>query len=62
MTRKDYIAVAQILADNADSIAPETHERLVDDFARFMAQDNPRFDWVRFSNACGVPATEAVTA
>ena len=61
MTRKDYIAVAKIVADNADSMTPEAHERLVNDFARFMAQDNPRFDRVRFSTACGVPAVEAVT-
>lgn len=61
MTRKDYIKVASILADNADSITPEAHERLVEEFAGWMAQDNPRFDRVRFSTACGIPATEAVT-
>jgi len=51
MTRKHYIEIARILNENADGIAPGAHEKLVEDFSRWLKQDNPRFDRYRFENA-----------
>jgi hypothetical protein len=57
MTRKDYIATAEILDV---LVATATEESLpnildaVDEFAVMFKKDNPRFDRTRFINACGV--------
>jgi len=46
MTRKDYVAVAEILNSFQDLIADQfTFEDLVNDFADFFASDNPNFKW-----------------
>lgn len=63
MTRKDYVAIAQILKD-ALAIPPSTplattitrsvvHD-IAYDCAALMAADNPAFDRTRFLKACGV--------
>jgi hypothetical protein len=53
MTRKDYVIVAQILSSYKDLIADEfTYHDLVDEFAAYFAEDNPRFDLSRFISAC----------
>jgi hypothetical protein len=57
MTRKDYVAIAEILANyhregmvhQADLI-----DAIAADFARLLANDNPRFDRERFLAASGV--------
>ena len=54
MTRKDYIAVSHILSEYAEVMPPEEYLDLCRDFAKYMAQDNPRFDGVRFLEACGL--------
>lgn len=53
MTRKDYVAVAQILNDFKQEI--DNHavfEDLVDEFADFFASDNPNFKLDKFREAC----------
>jgi len=53
MTRKDYVIVAQILSSYKDLIGDEfTYQDLVDEFAAYFAEDNPRFDFNRFITAC----------
>ena len=53
MTRKDYVIVAQILSSYKDLIGDEfTYHDLVDEFAGYFAEDNPRFDADRFITAC----------
>ena len=53
MTRKDYIATSEILASYKDLIGDEfTYHDLVDEFAGYFAEDNPRFDFNRFISAC----------
>ncbi|RPH75957.1 hypothetical protein EHM76_00315 [bacterium] len=65
MTRKDYILIANALADaRRDIIAkegPAAQSTLLDGtgyaadwLADSLARDNPRFDRARFLKACGV--------
>lgn len=52
MTRKDYIATAEILNGNRKFIHPATFAELVNEFANYFESDNSRFDFARFENAC----------
>jgi hypothetical protein len=52
MTRKDYVAVSSILKEYRQSIEAVDYLDLCSDFAKYMAQDNERFDAVRFLEAC----------
>ena len=53
MTRKDYVAVAEILGTYKDLIGDEfLFEDLVDEFSLMFESDNERFDHVKFFNAC----------
>ena len=53
MTRKDYVAVAEILADFKQGIDNQAvFEDLVDEFADFFAGDNPNFKYDKFREAC----------
>ena len=55
MTRKDYVAVAEILSDFQDSINDHlTFEDLVNEFADFFSADNPNFKMEKFTHACGL--------
>jgi hypothetical protein len=51
MTRKDYIAVANILNTFKDEIEPTILEDLVFNFAEMFILDNSNFDQTRFENA-----------
>ena len=53
MTRKDYIATAEILKFASDKTHPALFSKIVNDFALMFAQDNPRFDVNRFHEASG---------
>lgn len=60
MTRKDYIATADILDVLVATATDETIGDIldaVDAFADMFAKDNERFDRTRFINACGVYET-----
>ena len=63
MTRKDYVKIATVFANNApakhdDDAGGRMHQRaekwraLVRDMADMLATDNPRFDRARFLAAC----------
>jgi hypothetical protein len=57
MTRKDYVATAEILSNYfATSVFDEQGEilfaDLVDDFSLMFESDNERFDASRFAIAC----------
>lgn len=53
MTRKDYVAVAEILNSFQDLIADQfTFDDLVNDFADFFSADNPNFKYDKFYSAC----------
>ena len=58
MTRKDYVATSNILANVRDSLCSLGAEGenifglLIADFAEMFENDNERFDSVRFDNAC----------
>lgn len=57
MTRKDYVALARIIADarNAGDSAEEAmREKIAQRMADMCAADNPRFDKERFLRDCGV--------
>ena len=51
MTRKDYIATAEILKYASNKTHPALFSKLVNDFAEMFAKDNERFDVVRFHEA-----------
>jgi hypothetical protein len=51
MTRKDYVAVAEILNSYHLDIEAQTFEDLLSDFQIFFKKDNPNFDRTRFENA-----------
>lgn len=51
MTRKDYIATAEILRYVSDKTHPAVFSKMVVDFAEMFAKDNPRFDANRFYSA-----------
>ena len=51
MTRKDYIATAEILKYVSDKTHPAVFSKMVVDFAEMFAKDNPRFDVKRFHEA-----------
>jgi hypothetical protein len=53
MTRKDYVAVAEILSSFKDLIGDEfTFHDLVDEFADMFSSDNPNFKYEVFREAC----------
>jgi hypothetical protein len=53
MTRKDYVAVAEILSDFKLGIANEiVFSDLVDEFADFFSADNVNFKYDKFREAC----------
>lgn len=54
MTRKDYIRTSEILNAFKNEIEETTFEDLVFNFAKMFADDNSRFDFNRFENACKV--------
>ena len=57
MTRKDYVATAEILSNYfVTSVTDEQGEilfaDLVDEFSLMFETDNPRFDATKFALAC----------
>ena len=52
MTRKDYVATAKILNDNIEHMHPAAFAEIVSKFADYMAMDNDRFDYEKFTEAC----------
>jgi len=61
MTRKDYVAVANILSDYQDVIEADEYYQMVMDFGKMMKLDNVRFDLSRFLIACGIDTKALVT-
>ena len=53
MTRKDYVATAEILKFASNKTHPAIFSKIVNDFAEMFAVDNPRFDVKRFHEASG---------
>ena len=51
MTRKDYVATAEILNRFSNSIDYLTLSLIAEDFAEMFASDNERFDHQRFIDA-----------
>ena len=62
MTRKDYVSTAEILKTYAEAMDLFFFQDLVNDFADMFAEDNARFNRVRFVEACNwlVEDTEQV--
>ena len=57
MTRKDYVATADILETLVATVEGDALNAVfdaADEFAQMFANDNPRFDRTRFVNACGI--------
>jgi len=51
MTRKDYVATAEILRYVSDKTHPAIFSKMVVDFALMFAKDNPKFDANKFYEA-----------
>ena len=54
MTRKDYIATAEILKDYKDEMSKNLFQFIVYDFADLFEADNPNFNEKKFYSACGL--------
>jgi hypothetical protein len=55
MTRKDYVATAEILLSYKDLISDEfTYQDLVYDFSDMFLSDNTKFNPMTFKIACGL--------
>jgi hypothetical protein len=55
MTRKDYVAVAEILSQYKEEMVDEfSFADLVLDFAGMFSEDNPNFKEDKFREACGL--------
>ncbi len=52
MTRKDYVATAEILNTFVDKIDSENFNDLVFEFSEMFLADNPRFNEDKFNEAC----------
>jgi hypothetical protein len=52
MTRKDYVATAEILNSFVDKIDSEDFNDLVFEFSEMFLADNPRFNEDKFNEAC----------
>jgi hypothetical protein len=52
MTRKDYVATAEILNSYGSEIRQDVFEDLVQDFIVMFSEDNDRFDSDRFWDEC----------
>jgi hypothetical protein len=52
MTRKDYVATAEILSTYSNLIDKFTFEDLVADFCDMFLADNTRFSVDKFEEAC----------
>jgi hypothetical protein len=61
MTRKDYVAVAEILKFASDKAHPALFSKMVNDFAEMFAKDNDRFDVNRFHEASGYHVPKLTT-
>ena len=61
MTRKDYVAVSNILANYQDVMDSDDYYEMVMDFGKMMKLDNTRFDLSRFMVACGIDMKALVT-
>lgn len=53
MTKKDYIATAEIMKNLSDKIHPALFSKTVVDFAMMFAKDNSKFDANKFYKASG---------
>jgi hypothetical protein len=51
MTRKDYVATAEILKYVSDKTHPAVFSKMVVDFAVMFAMDNPNFNAKKFYEA-----------
>jgi hypothetical protein len=54
MTRKDYVATAEILSTYSSEIPQTTFEDLVYDFSDMFLSDNTKFNPMTFRIACGL--------
>lgn len=58
MSRKDYEAIAERIARSADKYRHDAGQdivlEIVEDLAEIFAEDNPRFNFDKFVQACGL--------
>jgi len=52
MTRKDYVATAEILNKNAYELGSNLLDTLANQFIEMFENDNPRFNADKFWEAC----------
>jgi len=54
MSRKDYIAIANILKKCKHGISTASQAKLAEEFCELFLFDNERFDSGKFLEACGL--------
>jgi hypothetical protein len=58
MTRKDYVAVSEILSSYRNEMDRDSFQDLVNDFSDLFFTDNPNFSPNRFELACFAETTD----
>ncbi len=61
MTRKHFIAIAEILNENQRKMPRKAHLNLVCDFTTMLEAQNENFDPDKFWVACGIGNTSPFT-
>ena len=54
MTRKHYIAIAEIVKNCRHGISTASQEKLAQELCELFLTDNERFDSSKFLEACGL--------
>ncbi len=54
MSRKDYIAIAKILAKCKHGVSTASQKKLAEELCELFLTDNERFDSEKFLEACGL--------
>ena len=53
LSKKHFVAVADILKDNITSLDQVMKEKIINDFSKYFSSENPRFDRNRFIKYIG---------
>ncbi len=61
MTRKHFIAIAEILNNNKRNMTRKAHLNLICDFTTLCNGDNENFNYEKFWIACGIGNTSPFT-
>ena len=62
MSKKDYQRIARVMHETKDVKHREAWAVIVGALGQVFGEDNPRFDWTRFVEACETGTTRGMKA